>query len=56
MSGIAISRLAEERKGWRKDHPFVSCSLLFFFITQITGKYLKIDKVQSKANFKIENM
>ena len=24
MSGIAIARLAEERKGWRKDHPFVS--------------------------------
>ncbi|KAA0202174.1 hypothetical protein HAZT_HAZT006069 [Hyalella azteca] len=22
MSGIAIARLAEERKGWRKDHPF----------------------------------
>lgn len=25
MSGIAIARLSEERKGWRKDHPFVSC-------------------------------
>jgi len=24
MSGIAITRLSEERKGWRKDHPFVS--------------------------------
>jgi hypothetical protein len=24
MSGIAIARLAEERKAWRKDHPFVS--------------------------------
>uniref|UniRef100_A0AC34G6R3 UBC core domain-containing protein n=1 Tax=Panagrolaimus sp. ES5 TaxID=591445 RepID=A0AC34G6R3_9BILA len=22
MSGIALSRLAEERKAWRKDHPF----------------------------------
>ncbi|KAI9555201.1 hypothetical protein GHT06_017716 [Daphnia sinensis] len=22
MSGIAIARLSEERKGWRKDHPF----------------------------------
>jgi ubiquitin-conjugating enzyme E2 I len=21
MSGIAIGRLTEERKGWRKDHP-----------------------------------
>ena len=24
MSGIAIGRLSEERKAWRKDHPFVS--------------------------------
>lgn len=24
MSGIAIARLGEERKTWRKDHPFVS--------------------------------
>jgi hypothetical protein len=23
MSGIAIGRLTEERKAWRKDHPFV---------------------------------
>jgi len=22
MSGIAAARLAEERKSWRKDHPF----------------------------------
>lgn len=26
MSGIALSRLAQERKAWRKDHPFVSLS------------------------------
>ena len=24
MSGIAVGRLSEERKAWRKDHPFVS--------------------------------
>ena len=24
MSGIAIGRLTEERKAWRKDHPFVN--------------------------------
>lgn len=36
MSGIALSRLAQERKAWRKDHPFVSyllrigCSTLVF--------------------------
>lgn len=22
MSGIAVARLGEERKNWRKDHPF----------------------------------
>lgn len=22
MAGISIARLAEERKGWRRDHPF----------------------------------
>ena len=26
MSGIALGRLTEERKAWRKDHPFVSVS------------------------------
>lgn len=31
MAGIAIARLSEERKAWRKDHPFVSncgCNVL----------------------------
>lgn len=28
MSGIALSRLAQERKAWRKDHPFVRTALL----------------------------
>lgn len=28
MSGIALSRLAQERKAWRKDHPFVSTTVL----------------------------
>ena len=28
MSGICRTRLAEERKQWRKDHPFVSCPIL----------------------------
>jgi hypothetical protein len=27
MSGIALSRLAQERKAWRKDHPFVRRAL-----------------------------
>lgn len=31
MSGIAIGRLTEERKSWRKDHPFVRD---FKFITK----------------------
>lgn len=30
MSGIAIARLAEERKAWRKDHPFVSVLIVLF--------------------------
>jgi hypothetical protein len=28
MSGIAIARLGEERKAWRKEHPFVSIVLI----------------------------
>ena len=29
MSGIAVGRLSEERKAWRKDHPFVRKIQLF---------------------------
>lgn len=29
MSGIAIGRLSEERKAWRRDHPFVSTLYVF---------------------------
>lgn len=29
MSGIAVTRLGEERKAWRKDHPFVSTLSLY---------------------------
>lgn len=29
MSGIALGRLTEERKAWRKEHPFVSCATHF---------------------------
>nr|CAD7576022.1 unnamed protein product [Timema californicum] len=25
MSGIAVNRLAEERRAWRRDHPFIRC-------------------------------
>lgn len=32
MSGIAVARLGEERKAWRKDHPFVSISLVINFL------------------------
>ena len=32
MSGIALGRLSEERKAWRKDHPFVSVYFLSSFI------------------------
>lgn len=39
MSGIASARLAEERKAWRKDHPFVSdfCCGVGFFKTILTS-------------------
>lgn len=34
MSGIAIARLGEERKTWRKDHPFVSFFSIPFHSTK----------------------
>lgn len=41
MSGICRPRLAEERKQWRKDHPFVRGSIcrgvLWALISQFTG-------------------
>ena len=30
MSGIAQARLSEERKAWRKDHPFGYIARLYF--------------------------
>lgn len=35
MSGIAIARLSEERKAWRKDHPFVCIAILTFFVVVV---------------------
>jgi hypothetical protein len=32
MSGIAIGRLTEERKAWRKEHPFVSGIFQNFYL------------------------
>lgn len=41
MSGIAIARLAEERKAWRKDHPFVRYPFdILFFTTAIINVYV----------------
>lgn len=42
MSGIAAARLAEERKAWRKDHPFVSFYLSFviFYILISYKRYV----------------
>jgi hypothetical protein len=37
MSGIALGRLGEERKAWRKDHPFVS-KIGFHFRTKLFNK------------------
>lgn len=36
MSGIAVARLAEERKAWRKDHPFVSWKFLLVIWCEFT--------------------
>ena len=35
MSGIAIGRLNEERKAWRRDHPFVSLRSCCLFIAPL---------------------
>lgn len=41
MSGIAVARLGEERKAWRKDHPFVSIFFcLLFPIAQFLRKII----------------
>lgn len=41
MSGIASARLAEERKAWRKDHPFVrGCFLHYVSLDQLV--FLKL--------------
>jgi len=37
MSGIAIARLSEERKGWRKDHPFVRVGFFGLFCKQVNN-------------------
>ena len=42
MSGIALARLSEERRVWRKEHPFVS----------IVAAALLLKKVFSQEVFK----
>jgi hypothetical protein len=38
MSGIASGRLSEERKSWRKDHPFVrACSYSMPWLSLLPG-------------------
>ena len=40
MSGIALGRLAEERKAWRKDHPFVSrFGITLYLVLTNTGMF-----------------
>ena len=47
MSGICRTRLAEERKQWRKDHPFVSCPIspcfTLDFLPHSPSKYMETD-------------
>ncbi len=37
MAGISAARLTEERKAWRRDHPFgfIAVNLIFAFSFQI---------------------
>lgn len=44
MSGIALSRLAQERKAWRKDHPFVSMIFFFFPDYRCYIVYIEINR------------
>ena len=37
--GIAIKRLSEERKAWRKDHPFVR---IFHYIERIMKLFISV--------------
>lgn len=39
MSGIAEARLKEERKAWRKDHPFVSTAAYCCAAVAVSGLY-----------------
>lgn len=39
MSSIALGRLSEERKAWRKDHPFVSNIFIIVYM-DIVSVYL----------------
>jgi len=50
MSGIAIARLAEERKAWRKEHPFVSRKLLFGKL-----KFIKFDRYEPETQLESLN-
>ena len=47
MSGIAIARLSEERKGWRKEHPFVS----HLFSVSLVSEYAKKKTLFSVSKF-----
>ena len=47
MSGIAQARLSEERKGWRKDHPFG-------FIARYRGQLGKNFQVSKKLCLQTE--
>ena len=47
MSGICRARLAEERKQWRKDHPFVRLHVCKYRLSQahtLQGFYAKPTK------------
>lgn len=35
MAGIAAARLTEERKAWRRDHPFGFIAVKFIFFSNV---------------------
>ena len=52
MSGIALGRLSEERKAWRKDHPFVCIKKLTCDISYVKlGSLYATEPYQLKTVF-----
>lgn len=51
MSGIALGRLSEERKAWRKDHPFVRIKKLTCDIS-----YVKLGSLYATELYQVKTV